>query len=997
MNAWQPSFWGKIRSKWGEYPNRADLMLGLVDELGGGDVADLAFPPQIVIFGIQSIAPILMEALLLKSKYVDVHWFQRDNESIGPFSDDFLSDLSVDQRDQSIVMLQLIAKHNLEVKTIVLDGNTRPSTSTPNSLDRSTTTKTEKLDKSTSKTSNSPDSSSSIPPVTSDLTTSIPPVTSDPTTSIPATFPRIISTPDAISIHRCHSPRREVEVLHDTLLHLFETKNIRPGDVAIVTPDVELYAPFVREVFHTESDDKFRIPIRISGGQLNEREIVADVLLKALDITNSRFKATEILDWLGLAPVLGDFLDETGLRGTLNRWIEEQRIRWGSGKNHIKDIGFELEGRHSWTYGLQRILLARIASEDQDVVFDGQLSGSAITSKNENFLLGRLLSIISALDEFRITSKSAHSLPDWSDLFQDLLETIVVNDNWISKCDKIRSVLHGMKQVNEDLLSEVVSLEIARDYLKLRLESGGLGRAWHPGYVTFTGMVALHQFPYKVVAMIGLNDGSLPGRTPVTAFDLLSKNHQPGDRIRRQADRQMFLDYLVTTEDVLHISYTGLKQTDNKKLAPSVMVTALIDNLKRWSRKSGVQAPIEIDHRLQPFHSSYFDGSGATKSYSKYYAEIAKKLQGTDKVRGSIIPELMPGKLPSLKEILGIDVITHQYSLSNLVSFYSNPIKYTLRNGYGIDLFEAEVPDEDVEPFDLNALDKWKIRAKFHQNLLDGLKKGGASQSLDSKILESISVSLGLEGILPDAIAGQKSMNSVLTELSQIWEEVRKDQLLDFSSPLVQKTISRDVNLPDGVDVIVSGEIDICVNDTYFGLEAGSVKQKKILQHWINHVLLNGESPVKSRVYFKEQKRNDFAELSVEEASIRLYNLLFILVLSERYLMPIFPECSDLYLKYVQNGDSSAAKNSIRRIIDATSGEPGVFASESFTEITSPWTAHAWADRHPLSSSISFKNLTPDQLQESTDFIIKMSDFEEYDAFSVISVKLFGLMKGDLT
>src|SRR5690606_2834763 len=387
---------------------------------------------------------------------------------------------------------------------------------------------------------------------------------------------------------------------------------------------------------------------------LNDREIVADVLLKALDITNSRFKVTEILDWLGLAPVLGDFLDETGLRGTLNRWIEEQRIRWGSGKNHIKDIGFELEGRHSWMYGLQRILLARIASEAQDVVFDGQLSGSAITSKNENMLLGRLLRIISALDEFRITSISAHSLSDWSDLFQDLLDSIIVNDNWISKCDKIRSVLHGMKQLNEDLLSEDVSLEIARDYLKLRLESGGLGRAWHPGYVTFTGMVALHQFPYKVVAMIGLNDGSLPGRTPVTAFDLLSKNYQPGDRIRRQGDRQMFLDYLITTEDVLHISYTGLRQTDNKQVAPSVMVTALIDNLKRWNRKFGVQAPAEIAHRLQPFHSSYFDGLGDSKSYSKYYAEIAKKLQGTAKVRGSIIPELMPGKHPSLMEILGL-------------------------------------------------------------------------------------------------------------------------------------------------------------------------------------------------------------------------------------------------------------------------------------------------------------------------------------------------------
>ncbi|HAC15505.1 MAG TPA: hypothetical protein DCE78_06115, partial [Bacteroidetes bacterium] len=370
-------------------------------------------------------------------------------------------------------------------------------------------------------------------------------------------------------------------------------------------------------------------------------------------------------------------------------------------------------------------------------------------------------------------------------------------------------------------------------------------------------------------------------------------------------------------------------------------------------------------------------------------------------IRESIIPELSPGNHPSLKEILGIDadlsedVTSIQFPLSNLVTFYNNPIKQTLRNSYGIDLFEADVPDDDVEPFDLNGLDKWKIRTVFHQQLIDGLKNEGASLNFDVNMMQSMSTRLELEGILPDAIAGQKSLDSVMKDLAQIWNGVHSDPVLDLSWPLVRKAISKDVNLSDGVDVNVSGEFDLCANDVYFALEAGSINQKRILQHWIHHVLLNCEGPVKSRVYFKEQKIVEFAELTFGEASIRLYNLLLIMVLSERYLIPIFPECSELYLKYVQNGDSNNTKNALRRIIDVTSGEPGQHASESLNEISSPWVAHAWAEKHPLHLSISAENMTPDQLQESTDFIIKMSDFDDFDAFSVISVKLFGLMKGD--
>ena len=54
----------------------------------------------------------------------------------------------------------------------------------------------------------------------------------------------------SLSIHVCHSPMREVEVLYDQLLDCFETMpDLRPRDILVMTPEIEKYAPFIRGVF----------------------------------------------------------------------------------------------------------------------------------------------------------------------------------------------------------------------------------------------------------------------------------------------------------------------------------------------------------------------------------------------------------------------------------------------------------------------------------------------------------------------------------------------------------------------------------------------------------------------------------------------------------------------------------------------------------------------------------------------------------------------------
>jgi exodeoxyribonuclease V gamma subunit len=75
---------------------------------------------------------------------------------------------------------------------------------------------------------------------------------------------------ESIRFHTAHSPQREVEILHDQLLHRFETaaaegNALQPRDVIVMVPDIESYAPHIEAVFgsRTHNDPDF-LPFSIS-------------------------------------------------------------------------------------------------------------------------------------------------------------------------------------------------------------------------------------------------------------------------------------------------------------------------------------------------------------------------------------------------------------------------------------------------------------------------------------------------------------------------------------------------------------------------------------------------------------------------------------------------------------------------------------------------------------------------------------------------------------
>ena len=54
----------------------------------------------------------------------------------------------------------------------------------------------------------------------------------------------------SLSLHACHSPQREVEVLHDQLLSMLaQDPSLTPRDIIVMVADIDSYTPYIQAVF----------------------------------------------------------------------------------------------------------------------------------------------------------------------------------------------------------------------------------------------------------------------------------------------------------------------------------------------------------------------------------------------------------------------------------------------------------------------------------------------------------------------------------------------------------------------------------------------------------------------------------------------------------------------------------------------------------------------------------------------------------------------------
>jgi exodeoxyribonuclease V gamma subunit len=430
----------------------------------------------------------------------------------------------------------------------------------------------------------------------------------------------------SVTFSVAHSPVRELEVLHDQLLQWFHTspEPLSPRDVVVMVPDIEVMAPAIRAVFgqYKRSDARF-IPYDIAdlGAQAISPLIHAVEWLLALPQQRSRMsELVELLEVPALAARFG--LKDEHLP-TLTRWMAGSGIRWGLSAEHRMGLGLGVCGDdNSALFGVQRMLMGYACGADP-VDDDVSLGVSPYPEVGglDAELAGSLAHLLQALIDWWQTCTQSATPAQWAEHCRAMLAAL-----FKPRDDNDRNALAALDQALNDWVRacgeagfvEAVPLAVARSAWLEALKAPRLEQRFRAGGVTFCTLMPMRAIPFKAVCLLGMNDGDYPRRSPRADFDLmgLPGMTRPGDRSRRDDDRQLMLEALLSARQVLYVSWSGRSVRDNSEQPPSVLVSQLRDEIDLLWGKDTAKVLTTV-HPLQPFSRAYFEAGSGLLTYAK--------------------------------------------------------------------------------------------------------------------------------------------------------------------------------------------------------------------------------------------------------------------------------------------------------------------------------------------------------------------------------------------
>jgi exodeoxyribonuclease V gamma subunit len=521
---------------------------------------------------------------------------------------------------------------------------------------------------------------------------------------------RLIDANDrSVAIHSCHSPMREIEVLHDQLLALFEQEpDLEPRDVLVMTPDIDAYAPYIHAVFDGPEHESLKIPYSITDRNLRRESRIIEAYLSILDLAGSRMEASRVLALIESGPLRRRFdLAESDIP-LIHRWVRDTRIRWGVDEKSRAEMGFGDFAENSWRAGLDRLLLGYAIPGGGERLFESILPYDQIEG-GDAVVLGKFLQFTELL--FRELSSLVHarSLTDWAADLTGLLDSFFAPDEDAeNEVQALRRVLNDLGSGQDTAgFTQPVAIEVIRSFLGARLEKEIAGLGFITGGVTFCAMLPMRSIPFQVIYMVGMSDGAFPRRGRTLGFDLMAKSPRVGDRSQRDDDRYLFLEALLSARRRLIISHVGQSMEDNSTLPPSVMVSELLDEIGKGFEVAEADDIVEhltTRHRLQPFNPSYYTREDRKLfGYSSENCRAGQGLQGGRMWKQPFFPSSV-GEPEEEWRLVDVD---------RLAAFFSHPAKFLLQRRLQVQLDLDDISTEDRESFELDHLDQYLLTRKL--------------------------------------------------------------------------------------------------------------------------------------------------------------------------------------------------------------------------------------------------------------------------------------------
>ncbi|GAB3746884.1 exodeoxyribonuclease V subunit gamma [Lysobacter olei] len=617
----------------------------------------------------------------------------------------------------------------------------------------------------------------------------------DPTAMAPTANQAAQREDRSLRVHACHTRLRELEVLRDALLREREARpDLKPGDIVVMAPDIQAYVPLLPAVFGEPGVMQGPLPYHLADVAVARSHPLLQAFDQFLDLPTARLTAPEVVDLLRVPDIARRFGLEPADVEQLIAWLGRSRVAWALDAEARARRGLPALDAHTFAWGVDRMLASYVygagveGADDVGVRLpDGsELAPMAGLGGPQAAMLGALDALLVEVAAFCEAARTPRRASEWAARLERQLDACFRLASDDVRGRDARALLLGMvravaSEPAESGLDPELDYAVVRDVLRERLSAASERQRFLLGGVTFCGMVPQRAIPFRVVAVLGLNDGEFPRAPGGSGLDPMAHDRRLGDRDVRSDDRYLFLETVMSAREVLHLSYVGEGAHDGKPRNPAAPLAELLAALDEHAGLRGdesAERPWHVRHPLQPFDARYFDG-GDPRLFS-YHAGFADMVARAAPARASFVAD--PSEtVPSLDATADARVAP----LQEVMAYFRNPARQLLASGLNLRL---DALDED------RLRDEEPMDPRFE--VLDGVGRRLFLEAAHAgtALPESPPDWLRLTGLMPLGRSGEMAWQAERDAVAQLLEKVADHPLFMGGLPLPS---------PQPLDVIV--------------------------------------------------------------------------------------------------------------------------------------------------------------------------------------------------
>jgi len=579
----------------------------------------------------------------------------------------------------------------------------------------------------------------------------------------------------SLQVHACHTRLRELQVLHDQLQAMFDPASpegrrfdppLQPREVAVLAPDIDPYIPYLDAVFGGRGQDG-AMPYALADASPLAGEPLADVFVRLLALPVARFGLNEILDLLASPPLA----DAAGLDAAafdrLHVWLSAAGARWGLDAAHRARLDAPADDAYTWAFALDRLLLGHASGSDAPIIpASGQpvaplpdLEGSALDA------LDTLLRLLRVLAQNARRLGEAMTPDDWRTRLLALLEALLPRTPTMPSTqralDRLRTLIDDFaRDAGRAGFDAPVPPEAVRAHFAQQLGDADTRAPLLTGGISIGRMVPMRLLPFRVICLLGMNDGDFPRRDPAAGLNRLtaelgSAQRRIGDRSTRDDDRFLFLQLFAAAQDVFYVSYQGADPRDGSAREPSVLVTELLAAAAAQHVDGNAADALVVHHPLQPFAPAAFGAGDEPRRFS-YRTQWWPAASAPATQRHALGPWFDGDPLPPLEPEATL-------SFDTLRRFLLAPADAFLRQRLGLRLAEVDDIDSDIEP--LGVPGRGLGRHALQRAVFDACVRGD-----DDATTQAL---LRARGLLPSGPLGRRTLEAVRREVDDYADTFR--------------------------------------------------------------------------------------------------------------------------------------------------------------------------------------------------------------------------------